>query len=283
MQLENTNSLSTETAVNPQAPSFAQLLEDYTYPDPRRGDVLSGEVVRIVEDAVYVDIGAKRDAIVPYREISQLDESFLEDINKGDEVPVYVTRTPLGSEELIVSLERGFQERDWIRARDIQESDQIVDLEIVGHNKGGLLVEFGWITGFVPNSHIPVIKSIYDRQLQAKLKGKMRGEMLSVKVLEINQKRRRLVFSATEAEPKRYIYELRLGEQMAGTVVNIVDFGAFVDIGSDLVGLLHISKISRDHIDHPSDVLSIGDKIEVEIEDVDIERKRIRLIRPSLD
>ncbi|MCA9954266.1 MAG: S1 RNA-binding domain-containing protein, partial [Anaerolineales bacterium] len=102
---------STHNNSNDQTPFF-ELIEEYDFPQPKRGDIVRGEILRIDSDVVFIDIGSKRDAMVPHQEIAQLDDEFLRTLSTGDMVPVYITRTPVGSEQLIVSLERGLQELD---------------------------------------------------------------------------------------------------------------------------------------------------------------------------
>jgi len=267
----------------PQA-SWTDLLDEYEYPRPRQGEILKGEIIRIQEDALFVNVGAKRDAIVPHDEIDSLDKEMLSDLSPGDTVPVYVLRTPVGDQELLVSLEKGLQQLDWERADELLESEETVDCVVVGHNKGGLLVQFGRLRGFVPNSHEPDLKRIHDSQKRAVARQKKIGETLSLKVVEIDRSRERLIMSATAAEKEQrqqQLDALEVGQTVTGTVVNLTSYGAFIDLGH-VSGLLHISKISWDNIDHPSDALHVGDKVEVRIDKIDRERERLSLNRKAL-
>lgn len=264
--------------------SFAEMLDNYEYPQPERGDIIQGEVLRIEDDVLYVDIGAKRDAMVPYDEVVELDPDFLDSISTGDTVPVYVTRTPIGDEALVVSIEKGLEQRDWEQARALMESDETIDCEVVGHNKGGLIVQFGRIRGFVPNSHEPELRRIRSRSERTSYKARIVGETLTLKVIEIDRQRERLVLSATAAQKElreEQLDELTAGETVVGHVVHLTDYGAFVDLGH-VTGLLHVSKIAWEHVEHPSEVLSVGDEIEVLIDEVDYERERISLNRRAL-
>lgn len=264
--------------------SFAALLDDYTYQSPKRGQIIKGTVLRIENDALFVDIGAKRDAIVPHTELNDLDAGFLADISAGDEVPVYITRTGIGGEELLVSLEKGLQQEDWDRAATLLEDDEIVTCQVSGFNKGGLLVRFGRLEGFVPNSHVPELRRVRNQDKQRSYKAAQIGESISLKVLEAEPKKERLVLSARTAQKeqrRRQLASLEPGQKITGRVTALVKFGAFVDIGH-VDGLIHISKITHQHIDHPGEALEVGEEVEIIIEHVDVERERISLNRQQL-
>lgn len=236
------------------------------------------------EDNVFLDVGAKRDAIVPRRELESLDESTFADISIGDHLPVYVTETSGYDNELLVSIEKGLEQQDWDRARKYFESKEMLESEVIGYNKGGLLVAFGRIEGFVPNSMIPGMPRGLSNDKKQKFKAEMIGSTVQAKVIEVDQHRKRLILSGRAAESARQeerLKELEPGETITGTVSNLVDFGAFVDLdGVD--GLIHISRLSWKDVDHPSDVLQPGDKVEVLIKDVDVDRERVSLDRRAL-
>lgn len=262
---------------------FLDLIEEYTYSPPKRGDILQGVVLKIA-DTLYLDVGAKRDAIVLHHELDQFGDGFLEDISEGDEFPVYVTRTPVGDEQLYVSLERGLMQQDWIRANEALDTDELLKLEIVAYNKGGVLVQYGRLRGFVPNSHVPELRRSHRREDRQSLKARLVGTELMLKIIEVDAKRERLVMSATAAQTEHrqeQLEALQEGATVVGRVVNLVDYGAFVDLGA-VHGLLHISKVSWDHIDHPSEVLEIGQELELMVDDVDAERERVSLNRRAL-
>lgn len=282
--IEDVDSLHDNGHDGKQDDLFAQLLDEYEYPQPQRGDILRGSVLRIKDDVLYVDVGAKRDALVPYEEVIGLGDELLNSITTGDEVPVYVTRTPIGDEQLVVSLERGLESRDWERAERLMAEDETVELEIIGHNKGGLIVQFGRIRGFVPNSHEPELRRLHDRSERTSYKSRQLGDTLPLKIIEINRDRERLVLSATAAQKElrqEQLEDLQEGQIVTGEVVHMTDYGAFVDLGH-VTGLLHISKIAWEHIDDPADVFEVGDKVEVRIDSIDEKRERISLNRRDL-
>ena len=277
---EQTNS----TNGNEHTPFF-DLIEEYDFPQPQRGDIIHGEILRIDRDVVFIDIGSKRDAMVPYQEVAQLDDEFLENLSTGDTVPVYVTRTPVGSEQLLVSLERGLQELDWERAAKLHEDDTTVELKIVNYNKGGFVVEFGRIQGFVPNSHIPAIQNVYNHDQRTSFKSKQVDNTIKLKIIELDPQRERFVLSAKSAQKdqrKEMLNSLSIGDKFTGHVVNLKHYGAFVDIGNGLVGLLHISRMAWEHINKPDDLFSVGDEVEVLVDKVDVEKEKISLNRKAL-
>ncbi|MEZ4589732.1 MAG: S1 RNA-binding domain-containing protein [Chloroflexota bacterium] len=264
---------------------FLDLIAQYDFPQPQRGDIIQGEILRIDDDVVFIDIGSKRDAMVPHQEIEQLDDEFLRTLSTGDTVPVYVTRTPVGSEQLIVSLERGLQEMDWERAVKLQADDATVELKVVNYNKGGLVVEFGRIHGFVPNSHVPAIQNVYSHDKRTSYKSKQVGETLKLKIIEIDAERERFVLSAKSAQKEQRqgrLSDLAKGDTLTGTIVNMKHYGAFVDIGDGLVGLLHISRMAWEHIKRPEDLFEVGDEVEVIIDKVDVPKEKISLNRKVL-
>lgn len=276
--------ITTQTKINNQNNNFEELLQEYESVRPHRGQIVQGEVVELTEDTVLLDVGAKRDAVVPARELANLDETLFEDLSIGDQLPVYVTNTSSYDDELLVSIERGLEQQDWERAKEYLESKDTLELKIIGYNKGGLLLEFGRLDGFVPNSMVPGLPRGLSKQAKQTLKTKMIGDSLQAKVIEVDQPRKRLILSGKAAESlhrKERLEELEEGEHITGTVSNVVDFGVFVNLdGVD--GLIHRSRLSWEDFEHPSNVLQPGDEVEVLIKDVDIERERISLDRRAL-
>jgi len=233
---------------------------------------------------VLLDVGAKRDAVVPRRELANLDETTVEDISIGDQIPVYVTNTSSYDNELLVSIEKGLEQQDWERAKTYLDNEEILELKVIGYNKGGLLVEFGRLSGFVPNSRISSLPRGMNKDDRQATKAKMFGTTLQVKVIEVDTPKKRLILSgraARDIQREQRLQELEEGQRITGIVANIVDFGVFVDLGG-VDGLIHISRLSWDKVKHPSDVLQPGDEVEVLIEDIDRKRERISLDRKGL-
>jgi small subunit ribosomal protein S1 len=263
---------------------FEQLLDDYQYVQPKRGQILEGEIRAIEEDNIILDVGLKRDAIVISREVKNLDEGEYEDLSIGEVIPVQVTKTPIGDENLLVSIEKAHEYQSWQDAKTMMEEDESVELEVIDHNRGGLIVQYNQLKGFVPNSHIPAIKNIRNPRKNKKQKTNMIGERLLVKPIEVDLNNQRLVFSELAAQKERRqqrLREIRAGEVITGKIVNLVDFGVFVDLGG-VDGLIHISELDYQRVDHPSELVDIGEEVKVLILDVDRERERIKLSRKSL-
>lgn len=267
------------------AATFAEMLDEYDYQLPKRGQIIQGKILRVEEDAVFMDVGAKRDAIVPHTDLERLNEELIQSLETGNEIPVYVLKTPSGDEELLVSINKGLEQKDWDRAQVLMEEDETVELDVVGYNKGGLLVQFGQLQGFVPNSHVPSLRYGGNQSQIESRKAKKVEDRLLLKVLEVNQQRRRLIFSAKAAQKeqrRRRLENLEVGTIVEGHVANIVKYGAFVDLGGGVSGLLHVSELAWHRVDHPSEELSVGEELEVQIQDVDVDRERVSLSRKAV-
>jgi small subunit ribosomal protein S1 len=263
--------------------NFAELLESYSYSEPRRGEILSATVIAARRDEIIVDVGQKRDAVVRRSDIERLDRSFVESLKPGDEVQVYVMNPDTEDGELIVSLNKALEREDWRRAMELMESEAVTEGVVVDSNKGGMLVQFGRLTGFIPNSHIESVTPTAKEGRVKEIKDSLVGQTLQLKVIQVESQRNRLILSeraARRATRNERLSELKVGEIVRGRVVNITDFGVFVDIGG-VDGMIHISNLDHRHVTHPSDIVQIGDEIDVRIDSVDIERERIALNRKA--
>ncbi|MGC9468980.1 MAG: 30S ribosomal protein S1 [Anaerolineae bacterium] len=257
---------------------------DYDTERPRRGDIYEATILSLGEHDILVDVDGKRDGIILERDLENVDETYLEELKVGQKIPVRIVKIPYNRNAIVVSLKQGLEHQDWIRAERLMESRETIEVEVVGVNRGGVLAPFGRLQGFIPNSHLTSIPRGTRSDKRRELKQELVGETLTVMVIEVNQRRRRLILSERVARARRaqeILEELHEGAIRTGIVSNLVDFGAFIDLGG-VDGLLHISEISWDHIDHPRDVLDVGDEVEVYILDVDRERERIALSRKRL-
>jgi small subunit ribosomal protein S1 len=263
---------------------LALVQGEYDYTRPRRGQIREAVILDIGDNDVIVDVGAKRDGIVPPSDLALLDETYREGLNVGDRIPVAVLRTGGREEGLAVSIHKGMQQQDWLRAQDYMESEQIFDAPVVDVNRGGVVVQFGRLRGFVPNSHLTSIPRGPRAERRREAKRELVGQTLPLVVIEVKQRRRRLVMSQRQAQRQRrsqLLHELTEGDVQTGVVVNLVDFGAFVDLGG-VDGLIHISELDWQHVSHPSEVLRVGDQVEVYVLSVDREKERIGLSRKRL-
>jgi small subunit ribosomal protein S1 len=259
------------------------LLEDKTYgmDSPRRGEIRTGTIARITETDILVDIGFKSEGIIPGNELEQLSEEQRAELTIGSEVVVFVLRT---GGTILLSLSRAEEEKDWIDAQDLLKSKEVFEGLISGYNKGGLIVKLGSIRGFIPASQVSIARRWRaDGDSPDQRWGKMVGEPIAAKVIEVERRRNRLILSeraaareAREVLKKRLITELQIGEERKGHVISLADFGAFVDIGG-ADGLVHTSEISWKRISHPREALKVGQEVDVRVLAVDAEQNRISL------
>lgn len=264
--------------------SFEDLLNSYMYESPTRGQILGGIILEAKHDQIILDVGLKRDAIVTRKDLERLSEEVISKLQPGKEVQTYVLQPYSGDGELIVSINKALELEDWSIANKLMEADEITEARVIDGNKGGLLVRFGRLTGFVPNSHIESVPPATSTGRMREIKDELVGKTLQLKVIQVETKRNRLILSeraARRAARSERLAEIEIGQVLLGRVVNLTDFGAFVDIGG-VDGMIHISNIDHRHVNHPSDILSIGDEIEVRVDSVDIERERIALNRKAI-
>lgn len=291
MVLENTGMVETSVMQTETPESnnnqewFDEFIESYDYSQPKKGHIFEGQIVRIDEDAVVVDIGLKRDGIVPGRDLGMLDPEMRDNLEVGDQVIVAVLATPVGDQELLVSLHKGLEHLDWQKAEALLEDETIVELEVVAHNKGGLLVRYGALRGFAPASQVPELRRLRDSQRLYRAKQAMVGEQIALKAIEVDRQRRRLVFSGLAAQSelrKKSLQQLEKDQiVMQAKIVSVVDFGVFVDLG-DIDGLVHISELDWKKLRHPSQQFRVGDEIDVKILEIDVENERVSLSRKAL-
>jgi small subunit ribosomal protein S1 len=263
--------------------NFAELLDQYSYVEPTRGQILPATVIAARRDEVIVDVGLKRDAVVRRADLDRLDRSYVESLKPGDEVQVYVMYPDTEDGDLVVSLNKALEREDWRRAQELMENDQVTEGVVIDSNKGGMLVQFGRLVGFIPNSHIESVTPTSREGRVKEIKDSMIGKVLQLKVIQVEAERNRLIMSeraARRATRSERLSELQVGSVVTGRVVNITDFGVFVDIGG-VDGMVHISNLDHRHVAHPSDIVSIGDELTVRIDAVDVERERIALNRKA--
>ena len=272
---------------NEETNFMEELLDQHDYEEPQVGDIRKGIVVAITPQGVIVDLGLKRDGLVPSSDLSKLEPKEREALQVNDEVSIYVTNTD-APDSLYVSIHLAQLNQDWIDAEALMESGDIIEGEVIGYNKGGAIIPFGRLRGFVPASHLSELsRGLNDRQRQQKL-AKLRGQQIPVKVIEVDRRRRRLVFSQRDAqkewEDKRkqeLLKELKEGDTVKGRVSGLRDFGIFVDLGG-ADGLVHISELAWYRIDHPREVVKVGDEIEVYVLNINVDSQRISLSRKRL-
>ena len=265
---------------------MAQLLEEFddSYVNqPQTGDIRHGVVVDKRAGELLVDIGYKSEGIVTGREVDRLEDEVRE-MTIGDEVPVYVMREDREG-NLLLSISRARAESDWKHAEELLESQDMFTGSVSGFNRGGVIVKIGQVRGFVPASQL----SSESQSLQI-TEGepdnrwmKLMDAELRMKVIDLDRRRNRLILSERVAirewrreQKEKLLESLEENSVCEGTVSSLADFGAFVNLGG-ADGLIHLSELSWGRISHPSEVVSIGQKIKVMVLNVERERKRIGL------
>lgn len=243
--------------------------------DFKDGDIVEGEVVRIDKDEVLVDIGYKSEGLIPTNELTIRKGADPNDIVElGQHIEALVLQKEDADGRLILSAKRAAFERAWNRIEESYNNQETVRGPVIEVVKGGLIIDIG-LRGFLPASLVDIRRV---RNLE-----NFTGETLEAKVIELNRSRNNVVLSrraVLEEERKeerdRILTDLEEGEVVTGTVSNLVDFGAFVDLDG-IDGLIHISELSWNHVDHPSEVVEVGEEVEVKVLEVDRDRERISL------
>ena len=254
-----------------------ELIPDYesTFPEINEGQVVHGTVVRVDKDEVLVDIGYKSEGVIPVSELSiRRSVNPSDEVNLGDEIDALVLTKEDADGRLILSKKRARFELAWKNIEGAAESGDPVNGRVIEVVKGGLILDLG-VRGFLPASLVD-IRRVQDLD-------EFLGQELRAKVIELNRSRnnvvlsRRAVLEEERKEQRQQILDkLQPGDVVEGQISNIVDFGAFVDLdGMD--GLIHISELSWSHVNHPSEVLEIGQTVEVKVLDIDRDRQRISL------
>ncbi len=269
---------------------FEQYLEaDGDFDSPERGDLREGVIVEVRPSELLVNVGSKRDGVVPQSDLAKLDPEFVKNLHEGQTVDVVVSRPAEDDGTFQLSIADALQQKDWIIAQKLMDNGEITTHKVIGYNKGGLTVEFNRLRGFVPASHIiDMPRNLNEDQRRIEFE-RRNGEEMRLKVIEVDRRRRRLVMSQMLAEreyrtsQKEALFtRLKVGDVVTGEVRSLRPFGAFIDLGG-ADGLLHVSEIGWAPINHPREALEVGQKIEVEVLRLDPENQRIALSRKRLN
>jgi small subunit ribosomal protein S1 len=239
------------------------------------GDIVEGTIVKVDRDEVLLDIGYKTEGVIPSRELSiKHDVDPNEVVSVGDEVEALVLTKEDKEGRLILSKKRAQYERAWGTIEELKEKDEAVKGTVIEVVKGGLILDIG-LRGFLPASLVEMRRV---RDLQPYI-----GKEIEAKIIELDKNRNNVVLSRrawleqTQSEVRsEFLNQLQKGAIRKGVVSSIVNFGAFVDLGG-VDGLVHVSELSWKHIDHPSEVVAVGDEVTVEVLDVDLDRERVSL------
>ena len=239
------------------------------------GDLVTGTIVKLDRDEVLLDIGFKSEGVIPVRELSiRRDVDPSEVVNLGDQIEALVLQKEDKDGRLILSKKRAEYERAWISVEEKFNNGENVEGEVIEVVKGGLILDIG-LRGFLPASLVD-LRRVKDLSTYI-------HSTLEARVIEMDRNRNNVVLSrrvvleeGRKAERAEVLAKLAKGMHLKGVVSSIVDFGAFVDLGG-IDGLVHISELSWSHVNHPSEVVKVGQEVEVEVLDVDMSRERISL------
>jgi 4-hydroxy-3-methylbut-2-enyl diphosphate reductase len=267
----------TETDIEVDAAELSELhMSEYDVQMPTVGAIIEGTVVHITPDEVLVNIGYKSEGRIPLNELSFIADVKPEDVvSEGEQVSVKVLKVDDAEGNVVLSKRRADADLAWESLEKLYETGETLEAKVVQVVKGGLLVNVG-VRGFIPASHV-------SRGFEDNLEQYV-GQTLELKIIELDRSKNNVVFSHKEVLEERYqkakeeaFANLEEGATVPGVVKRLTDFGAFVDIGNGVEGLLHVSEMAYSRVDHPSDVVSENDEITVMILGVDRERERISL------
>ncbi len=272
-----------------QMSDYADL--DYGFKRVKYGDIVAGTIVRVEPREILIDIGAKSEGVVDAKEMESMSGDALKKFQVGDRVLAFVLRPENRDGNVVLSLARAQLERDWRDAEELLKSEQIFEAQVAGFNKGGLIVRVGKVRGFVPATQLesnfrkkgePSAETGEPAEPGLDLSAFV-GKKIKLKIIELDRARNRLILSERAAmrdwrkeQKEKLLTELKEGDIRSGVVTSVTDFGAFVSLGG-VDGLIHLSELSWAKINHPRDLLKVGEKVDVKVLNVERERQRIAL------
>jgi small subunit ribosomal protein S1 len=252
------------------------------------GDIVAGTVVRVDAREILIDIGAKSEGIVDSKEMEGMSADAVKKFHVGDRILAFVVRSEDRNGNVVLSLARAQLERDWRDAEELLKSEAIFESQVAGFNKGGLIVRVGKVRGFVPATQLESTFRKKGEAVDAENKDQLDlsafvGKKLHLKIIELDRERNRLILSERAAmrevrkgQKERLLTDLKEGDVVTGTVTSVADFGVFVALGG-VDGMIHLSEMSWTKINHPSDLVKVGDPVQVKVLSIERERERIAL------
>ena len=276
----NNNNVNMETLLNQ---------EGMTLDFPQPGEIRTGVVASISLTQILVSVGAKSEGVITGRELDSIPVEERAALQVGQEILVYVLNAEDDNGNVVLSYTRAQEQKGWAEVEKMLEDSGTYEGKVDGFNKGGIIVPVYGLRGFIPASQLSISRRMgVTGDTPDQRYAKMIGEPISVRVIEVDRKRRRLILSERAASSEtrqsikeRVIESLKEGETYTGKVTSLADFGAFVNVnGAD--GLVHLSEISWDRVQHPSEVLEVGQEVKVKVINIDREKKRIGLSMRAL-
>ena len=271
---QNNNNINMETLLNQGGPAVDS---------PKPGEIIKGTIASIDQNQILVSYGGKSEGVITGRELELIPNDERIGLQKDQEILVYVLNSD-DNENLEFSYTRAQEQKGWAEVEKMLEDSATYEGRVDGFNKGGIIVPVYGLRGFIPASQLSISRRMtVTGDTPDQRYAKMIGEPISVRVIEVDRKRRRLILSERAASSEtrqsikeRVIESLKEGETYTGKVTSLADFGAFVNVnGAD--GLVHLSEISWDRVQHPSEVLEVGQEVKVKVINIDREKKRIGL------
>jgi small subunit ribosomal protein S1 len=274
--------------------TMAELLaqEDSFLRIVKSGEIVKGVVASKRPGEILVDVGAKSEGIIDPKDLNNIEPEELADIKVGDTISVYVVSTQADEDgpKVLLSLTQARVEKDWDKAEEIFAEGKAIESSVIGSNKGGLIVNFGQVRGFVPGSQLD--NAQFGGSHRPDRWSQLSGETLTLKIIEVDRSRNRLILSEKaaaeenrkerEKEKSQFLTELVEGDVRTGRVTSLANFGAFVDIGG-IDGLVHLSELAWTHVSHPREIVKVGDEIDVYILNVDRDKQRVALSLKRLE
>ena len=251
---------------------------------PTAGEIKTGKIASISPGQIMVGIGAKSEGIIRGQEFEIIPPDVLASLSVGQEIPVFIITPEDHHGNLLLSYMRALEAETWEKAQQLMDDKETFTGKIDGYNRGGLLVNFNGLNGFIPGSQLSFTRRTdVNGNTPEERFNEFIGEEIELRVIEVDQERRRLIFSERAAVHEsrdsirdKVIEKVDIGDVRTGRVTSLADFGAFVNInGAD--GLVHLSEISWDRIRHPSDILKVGEEVEVEVISIDEVKRHIGL------
>ncbi len=285
-QEENVVEVQAQEESMEDLPSMADLLdaEEFKVDLPQRGEIRTGIVASVGPSQILVSIGAKSEGVIAGRALDDISPETRASFEPGQEIEVYILSPEDKHGNVVLSYTRAIEMKAWGLVDDMLKSEEVYEGKVSGYNKGGLLVDVDGLRGFVPASQVSAVRrSMAVGATPEQRWAKMHGEPIAVRIIEVDRERRRLILSERAASSEsrqsikeRVIEDLEVGKSYTGRVTSLANFGAFVNInGAD--GLVHLSEISWERVKHPSEVLEVGQEVNVRVISIDEDKKRIGL------
>jgi small subunit ribosomal protein S1 len=272
---QNNNNVNMETLLNQEG-----LALDF----PQPGEIRKGVIASISPTQILVSVGAKSEGVITGRELETIPTDTRASLEVGQEILVFVLDAEDDNGNVVLSYTRAQEQKGWSEVEKMLEDSATYEGRVDGFNKGGIIVPVYGLRGFIPASQLSISRRMaVTGDTPDQRYAKMIGEPISVRVIEVDRKRRRLILSERAASSEtrqsikeRVIESLKEGETYSGKVTSLADFGAFVNVnGAD--GLVHLSEISWDRVQHPSEVLEVGQEVQVKVINIDRDKRRIGL------